>query len=193
MSAPMPAETLDSPRVVEPEFPDDPAEALEMLMQLYGNMVLRLAYMYVHDRQWAEDISQEVFVRAYRYWRQFRRESSVKTWLCRITTNCCQDRMRSRSFRETPVDDMPLAHGEGNAEAEALAKLEGTVVLKHVQSLPEAYREAVFLFYYCDMSIHDIAVALNCQEVTVRSRLHRGREALRRVLEREGFSHERSG
>lgn len=187
----MPAETVDLARPPEPDLPEDPAAALEILMSTYGNMVLRVAYMYVRDRQWAEDISQEVFVRAYRYWRQFRRESSVKTWLCRITANCCQDRLRSRSFRETPVEEMPTAHDAGDAEAEAVANLENTRVLKHVEKLPEAYREAVFLFYYADMSIRDIAQTLGCPEVTVRSRLHRGREALRQVLEREGFAHDR--
>ena len=187
----MPAETVDLVRPAEPDLPEDPAAALEILMATYGNMVLRVAYMYVHDRQWAEDISQEVFVRAYRYWRQFRRESSVKTWLCRITANCCQDRLRSRSFRETPVEEMPTVQDEADAEAEAVANLESTRVMKYVQKLPEVYREAVFLFYYADMSIRDIAQTLNCPEVTVRSRLHRGREALREVLEREGFAHDR--
>lgn len=187
----MPAESLDLVRPADADLPADPDAALEIMMNSYGNMVLRLAFMHLHDRHLAEDVSQEVFVRAYRYWRQFRHESSVKTWLCRITVNCCQDRLRSRAARETPIDEMPTAHtDEGDAEAEAMARLEGSRMLQHIEKLPPVYRQAVLLFYYADMSIKDMAQTLGCPEVTVRSRLHRGREALREVLEKEGLAHE---
>ncbi|MFD0959656.1 RNA polymerase sigma factor [Paenibacillus chungangensis] len=74
-------------------FPKQPADALELLMEAYGAMVMRIAYFYTGDRHLAEDISQEVFLRAYRGWSSFRGDSSVKTWLTTIAVNVCRDKI----------------------------------------------------------------------------------------------------
>ena len=68
---------------------------IEALMREYGNDVLRTAYSYVNDRAAAEDCFQEVFIKAYKNLSGFRGESSVKTWLIRITINVCKDYLKS--------------------------------------------------------------------------------------------------
>lgn len=66
----------------------------------YSQMVMRTAYYYVKDQMVAEDIAQEVFLRAYKKMDEFLRESSVATWLYRITVNACKDYLRSWSYRK---------------------------------------------------------------------------------------------
>lgn len=172
-------------------WPDDPARALEALMEAYGPMVLRLAYFYVRDRQWAEDICQEAFLRAFRGWVSFRRDSSARTWLSRITVNVCIEQLRRPRWREevqpepTPAD--PRIDPTGNPEEAALDRLDRHALLGHVLNLPEEMREAVFLYYYFDLATTEIATVLGCPEGTVRSRLSRGRGILRTALEKEGW------
>ena len=85
-----------------PECPD-----LESMMCTYGNDVLRTAYMYVKNIHTAEDIFQEVFIKADRNKESFRGESSVKTWLIRITVNACKDYLKSAYNRR--VTPLPIA------------------------------------------------------------------------------------
>ncbi len=169
-------------------FPADADLALDHLMARYGNVVLRTAYFYLGDRYSAEDISQETFLRAYRHWADFRGDSSVKTWLTRITINLCRDYRAKKMNSEQPTDPLILhRHHPFDMENEAIKRLESTVVLQYLLELPMPYQEALYLFYYLDMSTAEIATALGINEGTVRSRLHRGREGLRKRLGKEGF------
>ena len=89
------------PAEAVPECPN-----LESMMRTYGNDVLRTAYMYVKDIHTAEDIFQEVFIKADRNKESFRGESSVKTWLIRITVNACKDYLKSAyNRRVTPLQE----------------------------------------------------------------------------------------
>jgi RNA polymerase sigma-70 factor, ECF subfamily len=88
----------------ETSFWDDPVLAIEEMMELYGSLIIRTAYFYVNDRYLAEDISQEVFIRAYRNWGKFRGDSSVKTWLIKITINLCRDHLRKKIAAEPPLE-----------------------------------------------------------------------------------------
>ncbi|WP_257988185.1 sigma-70 family RNA polymerase sigma factor [Bacillus sp. V33-4] len=70
-------------------------DRLVWLMEEYGKSVVRLAYTYVRQKQLAEDIAQEVFIKCYKNLNMFRNESSYKTWIYRITVNKCKDVMKS--------------------------------------------------------------------------------------------------
>lgn len=161
-------------------------------MAAYGTMVLRLAFFYLRDRHWAEDASQEVFLRAFRGWAAFRGLSSVKTWLARITVNVCRDELRRRRSREllwAGTDPAPAVREDDRDDPEeaAIARLERGRVLQSVLALPPDQREAVFLYYYFGFDTAEIARVTGCAEGTVRSRLHRGRERVREALGREGW------
>ena len=130
------------------QFSRDPSVALEHMMKTYGNAVIRTAYFYTGDRHLAEDISQEVFVRAYRYWRNFRGESSVKTWLTRITINLCRDRMQLRMSAEEPLDpatmhgvqtidpNLPYGMGAPGTEEEVMRRWSQSEILRQLTGLP---------------------------------------------------------
>ncbi|NBD28139.1 sigma-70 family RNA polymerase sigma factor [Paenibacillus glycinis] len=167
-------------------FPQDPAQALEQLMDSFGAIVMRTAYFYTGDRHLAEDISQDVFLRVYRKWTSFRGDSSVKTWLTTITVNVCRDKMGVRMFAEQPTDPGRMEQGRTiGVEEEALRRLEKSEVLQHVLRLPLPYQEALYLYYYLELSTREIAEAVSSPEGTVRNRLHRAREALAREMKKE--------
>ncbi|RIX45834.1 sigma-70 family RNA polymerase sigma factor [Paenibacillus nanensis] len=176
-------------------YSNDPAEALEQLMDSYGTIVLRTAFFYMGDRHLAEDISQEVFLRAYRNWPSFRGESTVKTWLTTITVNVCRDKMGVRMFTEQPTDPSRVDHGRTiSVEEEALRRMEKSEVLQHVLRLPLPYQEALYLYYYMDFSTSEIAKMTSSPEGTVRNRLYRAREALAREMKKgEETSSDRLG
>ncbi|MDG0791503.1 sigma-70 family RNA polymerase sigma factor [Cohnella ginsengisoli] len=175
-------------------FSKDPAEALEQLMEAFGTVVLRTAYFYTRDRHLAEDISQEVFLRAYRNWTSFRGDSAVKTWLTTICVNVCRDKTGVRMYDEKPTDPVKLEHGPSfNVEDEALRRLEKSEVLQHVLRLPAAFQEALYLYYYLELSTREIAEATASPEGTVRNRLHRAREALARAMNKEETKHDGYG
>lgn len=174
-------------------FAKDPSQALEQMMDKYGTTVLRTAYFYTKDQHLAEDVSQETFIRAYRHWKKFRGDSSVKTWLTRITVNVCRDKLGLKMSSEQPTEPEKMAlQRTSNAEEEAMKRLEKTEILQHVLRMPEAYQEVLYMFYYLDLSTRDIAAAIQSPEGTVRGRLHRAREMLAQTLQEEELRHERA-
>src|SRR5690606_2035399 len=80
---------------------------IQQWIDLYGDDVLKIAYMYLRDKSKAEDAFQEVFLRAFRQMDTFRGDSSVKTWLLRITMNVCKDLRRSFWFRRVWTGKLP--------------------------------------------------------------------------------------
>jgi RNA polymerase sigma-70 factor (ECF subfamily) len=174
----------------------DPAVALERLMAEYGTKVLHLAFFYLKDRHLAEDVAQEVFLKAYHNWHSFRGESAVYTWLYRITVNLCRDKARTAWWRRLiPVADprgseeareWEQVSPEGTPEEVLVASEERAHLLRHVQALPEHYREVLLLYYYQDLSTVEIAEVLNANENTVKTRLFRARQLLKESLAKGG-------
>ncbi|CAM4444295.1 sigma-70 family RNA polymerase sigma factor [Paenibacillus endophyticus] len=173
------------------DFSKDPTQALEQLMNEFGTIVIRTAFFYTGDAHLAEDISQEVFLRAYRKWHTFRGDSTVKTWLTTITVNICRDKMSVRMFTEQPTEPGKLELGRTiSVEDEALERLKKSEVLQHVLRLPLPYQEVLYLYYYADLSTREISEAISTPEGTVRNKLHRAREMLAREIGKEGIIHD---
>ncbi|WP_245600040.1 sigma-70 family RNA polymerase sigma factor [Paenibacillus harenae] len=175
-------------RIDREGFSMEPSEALEQLMSAYGNIVLRTAYFYMKDRHMAEDISQEVFIRVYRNWSSFRGESSVKTWLTRITLNLCRDKTGLKMFSEQPTDPGLMERSpSAGVEEEVLKRLSNSLIFKHVLKLSQQNQEVLYLYYYLDMNTREIAEATAVSEGTIRGRLHRARQQLEDYLRKEGL------
>lgn len=174
----------------------DREAAIELLMQEYGTKVLHLAYYYLKDRHLAEDVAQEVFIKAYKHWDSFRGDSSAYTWLYKITVNLCRDKARSAWWRRLLPSEEPRATNspagfetpaaeEGPEEA-ALRSDQREALMKYVMKLPDAYREVVVLFYYQDLSTVEIAEITEQNENTIKTRLFRARAMLKEMLVKGG-------
>ncbi|MCL6632397.1 MAG: sigma-70 family RNA polymerase sigma factor [Alicyclobacillus herbarius] len=157
-------------------------------MHLYGQDVLNLAYSYVRDYHQAEDITQDVFLRAFAKMSTFRGESSVKTWLLTITANRCKDHLRSWPVQRVVADEeyLNLVTVDDTPEQAVARKLERDSLWAAVHSLPEKYSEVLILFYRHELTSQEIAQVLNTTDQNIRTRLHRGRAMLKRLLEGDG-------
>ena len=158
---------------------------LESMMRTYGNDVLRTAYMYVKDIHTAEDIFQEVFIKADRNKESFRGESSVKTWLIRITVNACKDYLKSAyNRRVTPLQEFQENAITSENDFDGIERRETQQEVRDaVMSLPETHRDVVLCVYFQNMTVPEAAKALGLAEGTVKSRLSRAKEKLRELLE----------
>ena len=163
-----------------PECPD-----LESMMRTYGNDVLRTAYMYVKDIHTAEDIFQEVFIKADRNKENFRGESSVKTWLIRITVNACKDYLKSAyNRRVTPLQEFQENALMSENDFDGVERKETQQEVRNaVMSLPESHRDVVLCVYFQNMTVPEAAKALGLAEGTVKSRLSRAKDKLKQLLE----------
>ncbi len=151
----------------------------EQIMREYGTRVLRLVTFMVKDRSLAEDITQDVFVKVYRYLPQFRGESHIHTWVYRIAVNECKGYLRSWSFRNIFPYSRVNKEGFDTVEGSVLERDERDQLVKHVLNLPPAYRQVIALHYYADLRIGEVAKVLGVTEGTVRTRLHRARQQLK--------------
>lgn len=157
--------------------------SIEEWITLYGDDILRLAYLYTRDRSKSEDVFQEVFIRAYRKSDSFRGDSSIKTWLLRITMNVCRDMMREFWWRRVMVVAPPEQIDRGlSAEHQALLHDRNDTLLQTVYAIPRSFKEVILLYYYEELETKEISTVLRIPEGTVRSRLHRAREHLKQQL-----------
>ena len=152
---------------------------IEQLIAEHQIALLRLCYLYLHDRQLAEDAVQETFIRALRGWSSFRGDCSEKTWLTGIAVRVCCDVRRSFWFRRVDrraaIDMLPEGSQSASEDARELTLA--------VMNLPVRLREAVILHYYQGLSVTETAQALGITQPSVLNRLKRGREKLRHLLE----------
>jgi len=166
----------------------------EEVVRAYGEELLRLAYTYLKDRTLAEDVVQEVFIKAFEKRNDFRGDASYKTYLYRITINKCHDYFRSWSYKNTQVSSFIQQVFKSNHSVEEIAQTRNDELIlgKAVLQLSIKYREIIVLYYYKDFSIEEIAKLLDCSGNTVKTRLRRGRQLLKNhLMEQGGDLHER--
>ncbi len=160
--------------------------AFEELVRRYRNDVFALSYHYLHDREEAWDISQEVFIKAHRGLGRFRGEASIKTWLLRITANRCKDYFKKRRLRTVALEDRNGAQDaparDVGPEREASARELGDAINAALAALSEKHRTAFVLREYEDMSYDEMSGVMGCSVGTVMSRLHHARKKLQRAL-----------
>lgn len=162
-----------------------PGYDIETLIRQFGNDVLRTAYLYVRDRNTAEDIFQEVFIKVNQKLSTFEGNSSIKTWIIRITINTCKDYIKSAwSKHVVPMMDYQEDMIVSETDYDDVEKKDTReLIRKTVLSLPAKYKDIVLCVYFQDMSLTEAAKALHIAEGTAKSRLSRARQKLKALLE----------
>ena len=167
-------------------------EAFNELMEKYQKKVFSISYGMLSDYEDASDASQEVFVKVYRSIASFKGEASFATWLYRICANVCNDMLRKRQRRGVSVS-LDTEEDERGSAAELVSdeptpeeslELSETqrLVRNAVNELSPEYREIIIYSDLQQMSYDEIAKILRCPTGTVKSRLNRARNALRKKL-----------
>ncbi|GGM39281.1 ECF RNA polymerase sigma factor SigW [Paraliobacillus quinghaiensis] len=166
--------------------------AFEDVVTFYQDKVYQICYRMVGNAYEAEDLAQEAFIRAYVNIHSFDDKRKFSTWLFRIATNLTIDRIRKKKpdyfldaeVRGTDGLDMysQLAN-ENPLPEEELESLElQSYIQQQIMSLPTKYRSIIALRFVDERSLAEISEILNIPIGTVKTRIHRGREALRKKL-----------
>ncbi|MBM7705001.1 RNA polymerase sigma factor SigW [Metabacillus iocasae] len=166
--------------------------AFSEVVEYYKDKVYQLCYRMLGNREEAEDSAQETFIRAYVNIQSYDTNRKFSTWLYRIATNLCIDRIRKKKpdyylDAEVPGTDGLTMYSQIAAD-QALPEdeLESLELQELIQSeilkLPEKYRTVIVLKYVDELSLKEISDILDLPVGTVKTRIHRGREALRNRL-----------
>lgn len=165
---------------------DGDLSALGTLYDRYRLLVFHTALAITHDRQSAEDILQECFLKLNTYARRIDLNLPLEPWLYRVTVNLAYTWVSRRSRWLTSLEaviDRLVAPVRTNSEYQAeLSELQG-VIQQSIDELPAAQRLTVILYYLNDLSLKEISYILDCPVGTVKSRLHYGREHLKHCLQ----------
>ncbi|SRR5258708_4334580 len=172
--------------------------AFDQLVRSTSGRLLATARRLVRNEEEARDVVQSAFIRAFQSLSRFRAESRISTWLHRIVVNEALMRLRSRANAEQPsIDDLlPTFVDDGHqtrdtidwsesAEAALQRKETAEIVRRNIDKLPDSYRTVLVMRDLEEMSNAEIADALGISANLVKVRIHRARQALRTLLERE--------
>ena len=142
----------------------------------YSVMLYRIAYLHTGNAQESEDILQEVFIKLLYSAPIFADDIHEKAWLIRVTTNKCKDYLKSSRHSNMSLNDEIIS--DKVCENDKALDVQAKII-----SLDKKYKTVVYLFYYEDYSIKQISSCLKLSESTVKMRLKRAREILKKELE----------
>ncbi len=149
------------------------------LIGLYRETVFRVAYCYTKSYADAEDISQEVFLKLYTSAENFETDENTKAWLIRVTSNHCKNLIKSYWYRfSEPVTEKT---------DRAVYEKDEDNVLPFIMKLKPKIRTVIYMYYYEEYSVKEIAELLGEKKTTVTTRLMRGRRQLKAMLLKEGY------
>ena len=159
--------------------------AFRLLVEKYGDLVTRSAYLMTHGPDLADDLAQDTFLAAWRGLGKFDLGRPFKPWLLRILVNCWLNHRRRRRPRLVSLENVKATTVAGGGPSpERMAVLHEThrSVRQAIESLDDGQRVTLLLRYFAGLSVAEIARAMSCPEGTVKSRLHRALAELRARL-----------
>lgn len=163
----------------------DKEEILDYLMDQYGQNIARLVFSYVKNMAASEELTQEIFIKAYEKLDSFKGRSSIKTWLWQIAINHCKDYLKSWHVRKVILTEKFFHHlhtETDNVENAVLQYATEEIVSRAVLELPLKYREVVFLHYYEELTIREIGEMTGINQNTIKTRLKKAKEMLKKNL-----------
>ncbi len=165
---------------------------VEEAMTKYGRQTYNYAYRLTSNEADARDLTQDAFIRVFRAWQSFRPGTSFLAWIYRIVTNLHRDELRRRKgvfIQPLPEDNQPQEAPKATSAHDPIAAMHeqqlSPVMDKAMRQLTAEQRTVVILADVEEYSYQEIAETVGCSIGTVRSRLHRARSQLRRLVQRE--------
>jgi len=158
---------------------------VEKAMIEYTELLFRIAYYYLKDKQLSEDIVQEVFIKF--YCSNYQERGELRAYLSRMTANTCKDYLKSWSFKKILIQNKlfqkdTIIHKDSLVETDELTTLDSAIL-----SLPLKQREAIVYYYLENLTIKEVSQIVNSPESTVKSRLKSGKELLKKKLAQEDW------
>jgi RNA polymerase sigma-70 factor (ECF subfamily) len=159
-------------------------DSFSHLISKYLLRIKSLVYLVTNDSAIVDDLTQEIFIKAYESLDKFENRSSFYTWLYTIAVNKCRDEIRKKKFRNFISLDK-IGNYEATYMSDESNNIENKILLKEaLQKLKSDFREILILKEINDLSYKEISLVLNCEIGTVRSKLSRARVELAKVIKK---------
>lgn len=153
-------------------------ECFQTAIEKYGDMVYRIAVNQMKNREDADDVFQEVFIKWMQHHERLKEEEYEKAWLIRVTINQCRSMLGSAWNKKRAELSEEV---QNNLSYEDKIEVESELDV-YLNRLPEKYRVVIHLFYYEELSIAEISQVLGERESTIRTQLTRARRKLKSIL-----------
>ncbi len=156
-------------------------QKFDELYQKYAGMIFRTAYNFLLNKEDAEDVVQEVFIKYFTHDKSFNDDIHEKAWMLRVTANLCKNILRSKARKNLQLDEsIKIINNDFENSINQHLDME-----KSMAELTANQRIAVHLYYYEQISIKDIAKIMKTNENTVKSHLLRAKAKMKLHLEKE--------
>jgi RNA polymerase sigma-70 factor (ECF subfamily) len=173
---------LDEPALIEACLAGE-AGAFDLIVERHRRAVYQLCYRFVGNHEDASDLSQDVFVRAFRGLKNFRHRSSVATWLYRIGVNVCLNRVHARTLATEELEETRHVDTAGESPADRVLKHERAARVRvAIAKLPRKQRATLILRMYHEMSHQEIADVLGSSVGAVKANFFHALANLKRQL-----------
>ena len=169
-------------------------QAFKQLFEIYKNSIFNLCFRFASNKEEAEDLCQEVFIKIYKSIKTFKRKSKLSTWIYRITVNLCLNYQRrqkgllwfslndsTEEYNKDIVENL-LIPAEDLPDISLEKKERERIIQLAINSLPKNQQAVLILQRYENMSIKEIAEVMSCTTASVQSRLYRAKENLCKKL-----------
>ena len=165
------------------------ANAFSILIERYKNMVFTLALKMVKNREEAEEISQDTFIKAYKNLNKFKGESKFSTWLYKIGYRTCLDNLKKSKgkYNIDTIDEITINKIKStDGILESIERKERAEIINICMlSLPEDERAILWMFYFDELSLKEIIEVTDFSEANVKVKLHRARKSLLKIVEKK--------
>lgn len=159
------------------------AGAFDVVVERHQRAIYQLCYRFVSNHEDASDLTQDVFIRAYRGLKKFRGQSSLGTWLYRIGVNVCLNRLSVKTPATEPIEERQHIDSAGESATDRLLRTERAArVRAAIAQLPRKQRAALILRMYHDMAHQEIAQALGSSVGAVKANVFHALQNLKRIL-----------
>jgi len=162
--------------------------AFSFLIEKYKDMVFSLAIKITKNREEAEEVSQDSFIKAFKSLKSFKGDSKFSTWLYKITYHNCMDRVkvRARKYYTDTMDEITenKIQSLDNVVQDIERKERAKIMHTCLNELPEDERSIIWLFYYEELTLKEIIEVTSYSEANLKVKLHRARKKLFSIVEK---------